>query len=376
MSIQGRLSDYSFLNVIAILANSKESGLLQIDYKWGQGLFYFDKGELASAQVGSLTGFSAVNVALSMEGTCSRFDSHCEPVSTQFSETSERLLLNRLVGMEVATYCDTNSLGDVKRLAQVAVPPVIPSSTPAAPVSSAPKTVTASPPPRTIAVPAEPEHPRDHVDLAPHFLDSAITQPSVYEKRRTLIFRAASILVLGFVAAAGIAVLRSKADTPASRPAPPQTSSKVTPETKPAPFSSRIDDKSILISPSTNTSKHPLPKNGLAENEPDKSAEAGSPPTKAPLPAMTTALPAEPANSEPPEEARKAAERAFKEISVVVKIENGHVVEAYIKNHQPGSESYESTALRIARRRVYPKDMAGTKTIVCSVSIEQVGSQQ
>ncbi len=376
MSIEGRLSDYSFLNIIAILAESKESGRLQIDYKWGQGLFYFDKGELASAQVGSLIGFSAVNVALSIEGTCSRFDSHCEPISTQFSETNERLLLNRLLGMQVVASRAANSLSVSKKL--IPVPLAIPEPM-FAPVMGVPKTVTPSPAPRTIAIPAKPESPRSHADVPESFLANRITQSTIYEQRRTLIFRAASILLLGFVAAAGITVFRSKADTPASRPLPPQTAAKVNPEASSVAFNSRIEDNGGLDSSSTDPSKQSR-KAELPESKPSSgSNESGTHQETPPLPQIPPAmraLPAEPAKKETPEETTITARRAFREISVVVKIENGHVVEAFIKNHQPGSEPYESTALRIARRRVYPKNVAGTRTIICSVASEQGGSQQ
>ena len=58
-------------------------------------------------------------------------------------------------------------------------------------------------------------------------------------------------------------------------------------------------------------------------------------------------------------------------IVVVVQIEGGRVVEAYVKDHHPGLEAYEATAIRIARQRRYSNDKIGTQTTVVKVTSDQ-----
>jgi hypothetical protein len=54
-------------------------------------------------------------------------------------------------------------------------------------------------------------------------------------------------------------------------------------------------------------------------------------------------------------------------IPVVVRIEEGRVVEAYAANPQPGQEAYESTAVRLARQRRFTSQ-SGTETVVLTIS--------
>jgi hypothetical protein len=54
-----------------------------------------------------------------------------------------------------------------------------------------------------------------------------------------------------------------------------------------------------------------------------------------------------------------------------MQIEDGRVSEAYVKDHHPGLEAYEATAIRLARQRRYSKDKKGTETTVVKVTSVQ-----
>ena len=54
----------------------------------------------------------------------------------------------------------------------------------------------------------------------------------------------------------------------------------------------------------------------------------------------------------------------------MVRIEDGHVAEAYIKDRHAGAEGYEATALRVARQRRYGKNTTGVETIIVQVANE------
>src|SRR5712692_2211895 len=100
MSIDESLNDYGLLDLIAILSRRGSSGRLQIDCGSTQGSLCFDKGKIAAARIGSLTGFSAINLAISLEVTRLRFDPHVEIPASEFSDPNERHLLNKLLGID------------------------------------------------------------------------------------------------------------------------------------------------------------------------------------------------------------------------------------------------------------------------------------
>jgi hypothetical protein len=58
-------------------------------------------------------------------------------------------------------------------------------------------------------------------------------------------------------------------------------------------------------------------------------------------------------------------------IVVIVQIAEGHVTEAYIQNPQVGLGASESTALRMARERRYPKDKVGKEMVILKVTGRQ-----
>jgi hypothetical protein len=55
-------------------------------------------------------------------------------------------------------------------------------------------------------------------------------------------------------------------------------------------------------------------------------------------------------------------------VNVVMKIENGRVLEASIANHKAGMDNYEALALRIARQRRYASKVTGEETVKVNVT--------
>jgi hypothetical protein len=72
-----------------------------------------------------------------------------------------------------------------------------------------------------------------------------------------------------------------------------------------------------------------------------------------------------PDNSETKKDKKESANTVS--IPVVVRIENGRVVEAYAAKPQPGHEAYEATAVRLARQRRF-NIASGSETIVLTIS--------
>lgn len=64
-------------------------------------------------------------------------------------------------------------------------------------------------------------------------------------------------------------------------------------------------------------------------------------------------------------------EPSSQSVKVVMHVENGRVLKASIANPQPGMESYEALALRIARQRRFATTVNGGETVTISVAKER-----
>src|SRR5712691_2397389 len=138
MSIDESLKDCRLLDLIALLSSRGSSGRLQIDCGSTQGSLCFDKGKIAAARIGSLTGFSAINLAISLQGTRLRFEPLLDVPVSEFTNPNERLLLNKLFGIETVIPGFARNLNDSKGCsarAMAAEPLVAPPSLEVAPRS-------------------------------------------------------------------------------------------------------------------------------------------------------------------------------------------------------------------------------------------------
>jgi hypothetical protein len=361
MSIKGSLKDYTFLEVIAILSSRRESGRLHIDFNCGQSSFDFIRGELAAAYVGTLTGFSAVNVALQMEGTQFRFLPNDDVGVTHFSDKNERLLLNRLLGTLPATLNLEPCLEDSKQ----------PQHNPPATLNLEGLEDSKQPQHNPPAVPPpkpEPEQFPNTEDLQFESIRMFVTPSLLRTERRSRASWAASILLIGVLAVAAIAALRGRPNQQAASQISPQPMTPVTFEKSEA--SSGSEDKRSTIADHATPSTRPLSEN-TGHKLPPTAVDPPSAPSNNDSPKPNKAEPSR--SAEARAERSATPQRSFREIRVVIRVEDGHVAEAYVSNHEPGMEAFESTAIRLARQRRYPKDQLGTQTIVFRVASEQQG---
>jgi hypothetical protein len=54
-------------------------------------------------------------------------------------------------------------------------------------------------------------------------------------------------------------------------------------------------------------------------------------------------------------------------VKVILQVEGGRVVQAYVAEHRQGGEAYEALALRIARARRYPQNVSGQDTVLVPI---------
>jgi len=79
MSLTGQLSDLSLAELIEFFCNQRKTGRLKVSYIRCPGYFYFLRGELIDAKIGSLVGVEAVHYALTQENASFKFNAAIEP---------------------------------------------------------------------------------------------------------------------------------------------------------------------------------------------------------------------------------------------------------------------------------------------------------
>lgn len=73
MALSGQLSDLSLAELIEFFCNQRKTGRLKVAYEATPGFFYFDRGDLVDARVGSLNGVEAIYYALTLANASFKF---------------------------------------------------------------------------------------------------------------------------------------------------------------------------------------------------------------------------------------------------------------------------------------------------------------
>ena len=88
------------LDVIHGIASNRESGQLEIRSSGSHGILLFNEGRLVDARLESLTGFQAVNAAVSLRDVQFSFDPSISAPRKSSIAPSERVVLQRFFGIE------------------------------------------------------------------------------------------------------------------------------------------------------------------------------------------------------------------------------------------------------------------------------------
>jgi hypothetical protein len=337
MGLQGHLTEYPLRDLLTIFIKRRETGRLQIDFESAPGIFHFKDGKLISARLGALEGFSAVNRAFQQAKASFDFDIHATPPEVTISDFSRELIMTRLLGIHV------DDLGECNFVHRKSIPSRLPRSI---------ETHYGMRRAGTILWPVSHHNSR---------LLVIAKETLTFIQRHALAASAAVMLLLVVPAVIAITVRLGRND---GRPetgviAQPSTHSPGNPADSVRTSSFQ---RNISMSPGDNP--------GYAAEKPN--AGLKSPVAKL----KTTSSSSAPAENASDQELtlrndKVLPENSSKVIAVVMRIEEGRVSEAYVKEHHPGLEAYEATAIRLARQRRYSKDKAGTETIVVKVSGDQ-----
>jgi hypothetical protein len=79
MALSGQLSDLSLAELIEFFCNQRKTGRLKVAYELTPGYFYFDRGDLVDAKIGSLNGIEAIYYALTLANASFKFSPAFEP---------------------------------------------------------------------------------------------------------------------------------------------------------------------------------------------------------------------------------------------------------------------------------------------------------
>lgn len=79
MALSGQLSDLSLAELIEFFCNQRKTGRLKVAYERTPGYFYFDRGDLVDAKIGSLNGIEAIYYALTLANASFKFSPAFEP---------------------------------------------------------------------------------------------------------------------------------------------------------------------------------------------------------------------------------------------------------------------------------------------------------
>src|ERR1041385_2451105 len=87
MALVGDLKDLALVDIIQINCVGRNTARLTVNYPTGEGVFYFQDGEIVDARLGNLVGIDAVYRALTMEEGSFRIDTGMtSPTRTIFEQ--------------------------------------------------------------------------------------------------------------------------------------------------------------------------------------------------------------------------------------------------------------------------------------------------
>ena len=418
MKIQGHLRDYPLTDLLEILANRHESGCLRIEFEPEPALLYFSSGQLVDARMSFLKGFAAVHLAFSRAEARFDFDNEVTPPASAIIDENERMLLSGMLKVRLSGYDEFEaapiSLSNSAGLLENRFSMIEESEAPADEASALPVEVNTT----VFAHAIEPAPTRDDLTPSPRMLlesglrqtrallesglrqtrallesglrqtrallesglrqtraMSAVVSASVLDllnrvpsvPRQTLLRAAAVVFAVAIPSTIGITMLVAKKNASLQVNSATQDLATVSENSQPAVQPKKIENpvtpsSTVLIasaaSTAANHASNPKPDAKPSVSQASKSTE-------------DRIVRPQPEESPKPPEQPPTAESTSKTIVVFVRVEEGRVAEAWVKESRKGLEAYEATALRLARQRRYATGASRTESVPVTVSINK-----
>lgn len=323
MALSGQLSDLSLAELIEFFCNQRKTGRLKVAYEVAPGYFYFDRGDLVDARVGSLNGVEAIYYALTLANASFKFSPSFEATRRTIHQPWTQVTLEGL-----------------RRLDEGIKP-------------KAPEPVTG-------VLPAEELEEARKDDEAVEYEGeigtplSMMVDSAASGGRSKMVYAAVAIAVIALVAVAGIPAgwYKSKAATApaqpvAEAPAEPQPSAETA---EAAPEQQTADPASAETAAASSDMNAIAAKRAREARERARQAEAARQAAASGQPGSAAEAPKKP----------EAAKPGPRMVSVQVTYdEAGRVTQ---------TSGGDGTAQRIARQKRFPAGKAGTTTVTIPIN--------
>ena len=313
--LTGHLSNYPLSDLIGILRHQRKSGRLLIEYPKGPGILFFEEGDLIDVRLNELNGLQAICVLMAQPDASFNFNPLIKS-SQRTIEPEFQRVVSELFG------CWDESAIQIESTPVIHPPELEPADELAVETPSLPG--------RTV----------EPLALPP--------APPVIQQRSLFLIAAGVFIVIAISTVIAVTGRLGRTGPPAVAQNNAQDSSASNevidgktpqPSTRGAGFRSRQQNSERRES-------------RLTANKPQEN--------ESPEPLKTTPQPT------PTEEPKQVAKMGS--IKVIMQIENGRVLKASIANHEPGMDSFEALALRIARQRRYPVTKTGAEAVTITVN--------
>ena len=343
--LTGHLDDYPLSDLVGILRHQRKTGRLVIEYSKGPAMFYFQAGELVDAQLNDLSGLQAICVALAQPAASFNFNPLIRPSRTSIESSLQRVV-SELLGCWDESSLQIDSLATVRTLQNSECLPAATSDSP---------------------------HGLHAGTVEPLALPAFVPQRLTFrENRNILVMAVAGLMMLGLssvIAVTGGFKKAFESERPQSLPA--DSKDRLAP--------------AIVAQPSSSTHQIEVRKSPSGRGDISKGREVSSAfePSHRQVGPVSTSKQNETNGSGPSSETASATKSAnsnerdtkfqdvipkVQSVNVVMRIENGRVLEASITNHKAGMDNYEALALRIARQRRYASKVTGEETVKVNVT--------
>ncbi len=378
MKVQGHLRDYPLTDLFKILDSRHESGCLRIEFDLQPALLYFNSGQLVDARIADLEGFPAIQLACSKGTAPFVFDNAIVPPSSTIVCDIERLLLTQVFGLVPNDKPQPDQISRERQAAPCESDPArpilkketsdVPGSSAQAPTPITPPSVTVGP--LSVAVG---RFFRGYSNLL-----TIPKQTFDYLPSKKLLRAAAAILVIAVPATVGLTLRLGKRG--AATPVVVAASETTAPKDSSPPPVRNVEDKLSSATPVETavavSKKIPPPviernTRAVTKVSPSDEPKIVEESNVAAEPTQPSAAVVEDSKPRASVEQESKPESVSKTIVVMVRVEEGRVAEAWVKDSHRGLEAFEATAIRLARQRRYSKDTSRTEAVAVNVTVNQ-----